>query len=333
MVVIAMGAIPAFAQKQPHDFLKTIGGFSDGDLAKLDAGDVITTTLDTHVKNELALMGAARIEGTIQTFLEVYRDIETFEKAIGTAKMLSEPPKMADLQGLDFDKGELKSLEHCKLEDCGIKLDQQTLKELQSQIDWSAQNSHEAVARFLRERIFDYAKAYQEGGNASLAVYRNKSKPRFVAKEFAALLEKSPYLLQYRPKLNAYLLDYPKGTLAGASDFLYWDVINFGPKPTMRLIHVTIDPPEEGTNVATIISSKQLYYSHYFDTGLELYSLIPDSEQPDKVFYVVALNRYRTDLGGGLSGKVMRLGATSGTKGAMKNTIAAAQAAVQERSR
>jgi len=48
---------------------------------------------------------------------------------------------------------------------------------------------------------------------------------------------------------------------------------------------------------------------------------------------VVALNRYRTDLGGGLSGKVMRLGATSGTKGAMKNTIAAAQAAVQKRSR
>ena len=29
--------------------------------------------------------------------------------------------------------------------------------------------------------------------------------------------------------------------------------------------------------------------SHYFDPGLELYTLIPDSEQPDKVFYVVAL--------------------------------------------
>lgn len=333
MGVIAMGAIPALAQKQPHDFLKTIGGFSDGDLAKLDGGEVITTTLDTHVKNELALMGAARIEGTIQTFLEIYRDIETFEKEIGTAKMLSEPPTMSDLQGIEFDKGDLKSLKKCKPEDCGIQLGEQTLKELQSQIDWSASNSHEAVARFLRERILEYATAYQKGGDASLAVYRNKSKPRYVAKEFAALLEKSPYLLQYRPKLNAYLLDYPKGTLAGASDFLYWDIINFGPKPTFRLIHVTIDPPEEGTNVATIISSKQLYYSHYFNTGLELYTLIPDSEQPDKVFYVVALNRYRTDLGGGLSGKVMRLGATSGTKSAMKKTLEAAQAAVQKRSR
>jgi len=331
--VIAIAATPSFAQKQPHTFLKTIGGFSDGDLAKLDGGDVITTTLHSDAHNELALMGAARIEGTIQTFLEIYRDIETFEQAIGTAKMLSNPPKISDLETLDFETGDIKTLEHCKVDDCGIKLGEQTLSELQSQIDWSAQNAHEEVVRFLHERILEYANAYVKGGNASLAEYRNESKPQFVAKEFAALLENSPYLLQYRPKLHAYLLDYPKVTLAGASDFLYWDIINFGPKPTMRLMHVTIDPTAEGTNGATIITSKQLYYSHYFDTGLELYTLVPDSEHPDSGFYVVALNRYRTDLGGGLKGKVMRVGAASGTKGAMKKTIEAAQAAVQKRSR
>jgi hypothetical protein len=331
--IIAMAAAPALAQEQPHDFLKTIGGFSDGDLAKLDGGAVITTTLHSDAHNELALMGAARIEGTIQTFLEIYRDIETFEKAIGTAKMLSDPPKMSDLQGIDFDKGDLKTLEHCKVGHCGIKLGEETLNDLQTQIDWSANNADEAVVRFLRERILEYINSYQKGGNASLAVYRNRSKPQLVAKEFAALLDDSPYLLRYRPKLHAYLLDYPKATLTGASDFLYWDIINFGPKPTMRLIHVTVYPTEKGANGATIITSKQLYYSHYFDTGLELYTLIPDGERPDSGFYVVALNRYRTDLGGGLTGKVMRLGATSGTKGAMKNTIATVQAAVQKRSR
>jgi len=330
VIAIAMAATSAFAQKQPHTFLKTIGGFTDKDLAKLDDGAVISTTLDSGVKNELAFMGAVRIKGTIQTFLENYRDIETFEAALGTAKKLSEPPKMSDLRGLDFEKSDLKALRNCKVGDCAIKLGEETLNELQSEIDWSAPDADAAVVRFIHERVLEYANAYEKGGNAELAIYRNKSKPQHVAKEFEALLNNSPYVLQYRPELHKYLTDYPNATLDEASDFLYWSIINFGPKPTLRLNHVTIYPTEEGANGATIITSKQLYYSRYFDTGFELYTLVPDEARPDSGFYLVTLNRYRTDLGGGLTGKVMRLGAAAGTKSAMEDTIEAAQAAVQK---
>jgi hypothetical protein len=52
---------------------------------------------------------------------------------------------------------------------------------------------------------------------------------------------------------------------------------------------------------------------------------------PATPFILINLNRYRTDLGGGLTGSVMRLGAEVGTKGAMVDTITAAQAAVQKR--
>jgi hypothetical protein len=330
VIAIAMAATSVFAQKQPHTFLKTVGGFTDKDLATLDGGAVISTTLDSGVDNELAFMGAVRIKGTIETFLEHYRDIETFEAALGTAKKLSDPPTMSDLQGLEFEKGDLKALRNCKVGDCAIKLDEETLEELQSQIDWSAPDAGAAVVRFIHERVLEYANAYEKGGNAELAVYRNKSKPQYVAKEFEALLDNSPYVLQYRPELHKYLTDYPKATLEGASDFLYWSIINFGPKPTLRLNHVTIYPTEKGKNGATIITSKQLYYSRYFDTGFELYTLVPDAARPDNGFYLVTVNRYRTDLGGGLTGKVMRLGAAVGTKSAMEDTIAAAQAAVQK---
>lgn len=333
-VAIALSvATSGFSQKKPHEFLKSVGGFSDSDLSKLDGGDVITQTLESNVKNELALIGAARVTGTIQTFLEVYRDIETFEAKLGTAKMLSDPPKRSDFRGLVFSEGDVKSLQHCKVGDCGIQLDEGTLDQLREKIDWNSPNAHDAVVDFLDERVFEYANAYVKGGNAALAVYRNKSKPQYVAQEFVTLLEHSPYVLQYEPELHAYLTDYPKATLEGASDFLYWDIINFGPKPTVRLNHVTIYPTEEGANGATIITSKQLYYSHYFDTGLELYTLVPDAKRPESGFYLVALNRYRTDLGGGLSGKVMRLGAEAGTKGAMKETISAALAAVESKHR
>ena len=55
--------------------------------------------------------------------------------------------------------------------------DPPTLNKLKSAIDWKAPNAHDAVVRLLHDRVLEYAVAYQEGGNASLAVYRNKSKP------------------------------------------------------------------------------------------------------------------------------------------------------------
>ncbi len=186
-VAIALSiAASGFSQKQPHSFLKTVGGFSDAELAKLDGGAVITKTLASSANNELALLGAARVKGTIQAFLELYRDIETFEAELGTARMLSAPPKMSDLQGLEFNKSDVKALEHCEVGECTIKIGAEALKELKAQIDWSSPGAHDAVVRFLRERVLEYAKAYTEGGNASLAAYRNKSKPQYVAKRVEA---------------------------------------------------------------------------------------------------------------------------------------------------
>lgn len=329
-LVVSFFTGAALAQKPPHEFLRTVGGFSNRDLAELDTGDVTITTLDSE-ENELALLGAVRIQGTVEAFLELYRDIRSFEAELGTASKFSDPPELADLAELDFDHGDIKALEHCKLEDCDLKMGAEALEELRSRIDWDAPNAHDEVVRFVKERIVDYARAYQRGGNAALGVYRNESKPRYVAQEFDRLLARSPYVLQYRPELHAYLLDYPKATLDGASGFLYWSVINFGPKPTLRVNHVTIYPVEDGPNGNTVIASKQLYYSRYFDTGLEIYTLVRDEAHPDSGFYLVALNRYRTDLGGGLTGKIMRLAAEAGTKGAMHDTLEAAQKAIRDR--
>ena len=323
-------AAPGFAQKQPHDFLKSVGGFDDGALSKLDSGDVITVTLDTGVSNELALMGAARMDGTIEAFLPLYRDIERFEAGMGLAKKLSSPPKLSDFDTLELAKSEFKALSNCKPEDCAIHLSQEGLDELRSQIDWSDPNASDAVLRFVRQRLLGFATAYEEGGNAALSVYRNRQEPRAVAGEFEKLLDNSPYILRYEPELHRYLLDYPKATLAGSSGFLYWSVIGFGPNPTLRLNHVTIYPTGEGANATTIITSKQLYYSRYFDTGLELYTLVPDDAQPGAGFYLVALNRYRTDFGEGLMAKIMSKGAAWGTEDAMRKTIANAQAAVKK---
>ena len=319
----------ALAQNRAHTFLKTVGKFGDSELAALAKGDVITKTIDTGDKNELALMGAAWMEGTISAFLPLYRDIETFEKNLGPAKKLSTPPQLSDLAGLELDSSDLKALSNCKVEDCKINLSEETLTELRRRVDWNDPNADQKALEFIRERIFNFVRAYEEGGNSSLSVYRNESAPLVVAEEFQKLLKQSPYIQTYRPELHRYLLEYPKSKPAGASDFLYWSIIGFGPNPTLRLNHVTIYPTGEGANATTILVSKQLYYSRYFDTGLELYTLLPDESRPGDGFYLIALNRYRTDLGSGISGSIMRVGAAAGVEGAMKKTLESAQASVR----
>jgi hypothetical protein len=331
---LAMAMLPSrqaavFAQDQAHTFLKNVGGFDESALARLDKGEVITRVLDTGDKNELALMGAARMNGTIAAFLPLYRDIENFEKTLGPAKKFSSPPQANDVAGVELESSELKALESCKIEDCDIHLSESALAELRKQVHWKDPNADREALEYVRGRILGYMRAYQEGGNEALSVYRSSSEPRAVAAEFEKLLEQSPYIQTYVPELHRYLLDYPRARLPGATDFLYWSIVGFGPHPTLRLSHVTIDPVEKGDNAKTVIASKQIYYSRYFDTGLELYTLLPIETAPEHGFYLIALSRYRTDLGSGLSGKVMRLGASSGVEGAMKKTIENAQAAVR----
>ena len=50
-------------------------------------------------------------------------------------------------------------------------------------------------------------------------------------------------------------------------DTFYWDNVNFGLKPTLRIVHVLTMGGEEPDQPAYVIAEKQLYSSHYFETA------------------------------------------------------------------
>ena len=131
-------------------------------------------------------------------------------------------------------------------------------------------------------------------------------------------------------RMYRYLMDYPRASLPGASDFLYWSMVDFGGEPTFRINHVTIYPIAQGENESVVIASKQLYFSHYFYTGLELVTLVKDREHPDDGFYLVALNRYRTDLAGGVFGKMARKVAEDSARGSTERYLKATQGAIEK---
>jgi hypothetical protein len=143
--------------------------------------------------------------------------------------------------------------------------------------------------------------AYLAGGNDRLAVYRDDSRPTFVAREFRAMVERMPSLSEYIPNLRRYLLEYPAARLPNSTSFLYWQETRFGLKPTIRISHlVTSQGPDE-----TLVASKMLYASHYFWTALELRILVPDPARGIG-FWFVTISRSRSDGLSGFTGRMIR---------------------------
>jgi len=82
---------------------------------------------------------------------------------------------------------------------------------------------------------------------------------------------------------------------------LYWQETEFGLKPTIRISHLTIrENPED-----TVVTSKMLYASHYFWTGLELRVLMPDPSRGPG-FWFVTVKRSRSDGLSGFTGMFVR---------------------------
>ena len=310
--------VTGYAQVQPdepHTFLRTHIGYSDSDLTALDAGKAVTRAIETNEPREVAISGAVHIRATTDFFLRMYKDIERFDTAALAIKKISDPPKREDFATMSIPEKELAALRTCKPDDCNMKLGQETMDILASDIDWNQPDASRRAEKIIRERVYVGTMAYLENGSASLGAYRDKKKPGFVAKEFAALLESSPYILAYRPELHEYLSNYPNAELEGATDFLYWSQYDYG-KPVIRISHVTIYPIEEGTNASAIVTGKQLFFSHFFMAGLELHALVRDTKTEDEAFYLVSLIRMRTDGVGGMFGNMLK---KSVQKDVMKN--------------
>lgn len=315
---------------EPHNLLKNHVHLSDSELRAMDGGQVIVKVLDLKDSREVAIVGVARLRATTGFFLRMFRDIERFDTSASQIKKISDPPRPEDFANMRIPEEDLKNLPKCSLDDCDMKLGAPALELLQSQVDWKSPGAAAQAQNILRQRAYEYASAYAEGGAAAMGVYRDKGEPTFITEEFEQLLQSSPYVLEYRPELHEYLLNYPNATLPGAEDFLYWGEYDFGAKPVMRVSHVTIYPLEDGPNASTIISAKQIFFTHHFVTGLELTALARDQQSEEDAFYLLTFIRERTDGVGGMFGKMLKGKAEDAAAKNVEGYLTKTQAAVEK---
>jgi hypothetical protein len=315
---------------EPHNFLRTAAGFSEAELGAVDQGSVVVKTLNTPVDSEVALVGVALFRTSTEFFLKMYEDIERFESPLGPLKKMSDPPRAEDLESLTLPDKDIDTLAECRLEDCDLKLGESGITRFQNEIDWTSPEARPRAQSLVRELALEFLTAYQTGGNEALGVRRDNKKPTLVREQFEALLEDSDYLVTYVPELHRYLREYPKAELPGGTDFLYWAVNDFGLEPVLRLSHVTIYRPGGDENSSAVIASKQLYFSRYFYTGLDMRFLVRNQGDPsNESFYLVTVSRFRSDELGGLFGGVLRKAAEGGARDGLQRYLEVSKPAIE----
>jgi hypothetical protein len=305
VVVVAAGARADQARLLPalDEYLATNVRLTPVEESVLIAGNPLAKLLESEQTKEIAVFGAVWISAPPASYVRQLIDIERFERggAFRITKKISNPPRAEDFAALELPEDDLADLQGCKLGDCELKLGADALHRLRSEIDWRKPSAYADANALFRRLALDYVAGYRDGGNARLAVYRDKDRPTFVAAEFRSMIERLPPLAAYLPDLKRYLLEYPRETLADATDFMYWQEAQFGLKPTIRINHLVIQQRPD----RTIVASKMLYASHYFWTALELRALLADARRGEGFWYVT-VNRSRSDGLSGFTGRILR---------------------------
>ena len=311
VAVLALGSDrrPLQAQGQPplperfDSYVKAHVKLTADEYKQLLAGQPVTQPMETDPAKEVAIFGAVWVKAPLARYISAVKDIESFENggSFLVTKRISNPPKLEDFDQLSLSAEDIADLKTCKVGDCEVKLGEAALTRIQKETDWSKPSATADVERSMRRLAHEYVTAYLAGGNSQLAVYRDATRPTFVAKEFAAMVDRMPEMTNYLPGLKDYLLGYPKVTLPDAESFLYWQNAKFGLKPTLRINHLTIANRQSHA----VVVSKMLYASHYFWTAIELRVLVADPARGEG-FWFANINRSRSDGLDGFTGSMIR---------------------------
>ena len=279
-----------------ESFLSADGTDSAPDRQSLLSGAPVIRLIPSTETTEVAVFGAIWVNAPASRYVEQLKDIERFEQggAFRVTRRIRATPGADDFASLNLPDQDLRDLKDCQIGDCALRLDAEAIQTLQAGVDWRKPTAKADANSMFRRFVLKYVNGYREGGNARLPIYRNSDRPVSVATEFRSMLELIPHFATESPDLKRYLLEYPHATLPNSTSFLYWQEVQFGLRPTIRVNHLVIQ--QRGDQ--TVIASKLLYASHYLRAALETRVLLADPARGPG-FWLVMVNRGRS---GGLSG-------------------------------
>jgi hypothetical protein len=278
--------------REPRTFFREQIGLSDGQIATIDGGRAVVKMLPSKTPAEVFIFGAAHVKAAPEDYLKFAFDMSRLRSLPSylCVRRFSNPPTLSDLEGFTLEPDDIKNLNNCRPGKCDVQLSPEAMLQLQEAVDWSAPDVAEQVNQRIREMALVLLVRYQERGNSALQIYHDKSRAFNMDAAFQSLLSRSEVLPVYLPELKRYLLEYPTAMPPNVESFFYWEKVDFGLKPTLRLNHVMAYQSTGPIGTAYLVVVKQLWASHYFQLALDLTASIPKSGRANSAgSYVISL--------------------------------------------
>ncbi len=325
-VAMATPVLWAGGEETPaHLFMRDVVRFADAEVLSVDAGRIVTKQLPAADKPEIAAFGATRVQADNAVALRRFREHGFLRQGSSVLQSgrFSNPPSPRDLDGLTLEDADVEAARKCRPGDCGLKLARSAMERIRAEVVGPLAEAKPKATALVRRMLVEYVAAYQAGGIGALATYNDKEKPQETPAQFRKLLAASPFLVEYVPEFHRYVEEYPRGRLDGVEDFFCWTKDSFGPKPTISVYHITLwqDPRSPGR---TVVCSKRIYASHYFQSGLDLVALV-DAPFGQKGFYLMDLHRVRIDPPTGMPSGVLLGRIKGGIEAAVSERLASAK--------
>jgi hypothetical protein len=306
-------------------FFKENAGLDSGQIDSIHRGKAVATSLDSPNPDQVFIFGTIYIDAAPESYLKLANDFDVLRKLPGylAVQKFSNPPRLSDLAAFSIDADDLKELKNCKPSDCEVQLPSESMEQFRKAVNWNASDAASQANRLAQQMTIDAILAYQKGGNAALGVYRDKDHPTRTSDAFQSLVGRLKALPVYLPELSRILLEYPVDLPNAQSEF-YWEKVDFGLKPTLRVVQQITYRGGSPAGSANAVALKQLYASHYFQTALDLTVCVKDAARPgEHGFYLITMKASQQDGLTGLKGSIVRSSAVSKTRSSLERTLTA----------
>lgn len=319
---------------EPFKFLREYVGLHDDKIAAIRNGKAVATILESRTTDEVFVFGSVYIRSTPEKYLRFASDADELRKLPNylALRKFSDPPQLSDLEGFTLEPDDIKQLKNCEPGRCDVQMPSEAMDSFKQSVNWSAPDVTDQVNRLGQKMALEALQRYIQGGNAALGTYRDKDHPTELGEAFRSLLSRSKALPVYLPEVDRYLLDYPRAPSENIQSMFYWEKVNFGLKPTLRIVQGIVYRGPRPTDPAYAIAEKQLFASHYFETALDLTVCVRDPENPERPgFYLITLKGSQQAGLTGLKGGIVRKVAVDRTRSSLERALQATKQKLESR--
>ena len=322
MLLLTAPATKADGRGEPYKFFRAFVGLNQDQIGAIRSGKALAKVVQSSTPEEVFVFGAVYVEGNPESYLKLASDIDALRKLPGyvAIRSFSDLPQSSDLDGFALERQDIEELKTCEVGHCEVQLPTEAMEEFKQSIDWSAPNVDVRVNQVARGMALQALLDYMHGGNSALGVYRDKSHPAAVAETFASLITRLSALPVYLPELNDYLLEYPKAKSDNVQAGFYWEEVNFGLKPTFRILQRIVYRATSPEPVYAV-AEKQIYASHYFEGALDLTVCVKDEQRHG--FYIITVKGSKQAGLTGLKGSIVRKVAVDKARSSLERVLLA----------